>query len=315
MTMKNRFLVSLILGALPLTMLAQDDDMYFVPSKKKVERESATYVVPRSTYYSGSNRSVDEYNRRGTGSSYYQVLPTDSAGNDIINFSGELGVYPDSTSEQDFALTRQMARYDGYEPSIAYQEGYRDGTRDSWHSPWYYSSFYSSYYPWYDSYWYWNDPWYYRHYGWYSTWYDPWYYDRYYWYGPRWYGGYYGGYTHRPAVRSVYARNGNTGTIDRRGNSHGRFTGGGRLTTTTTSRATPTYNRSNSGNFSRSTTNSNSGNFSRSTTNSSRSTTNFGSSSSSGSFSRSSGGGSFSSGGGGGASRSGGGGIGRAGRR
>jgi hypothetical protein len=289
--MNNRFFVSLILGALPLAMLAQDDDMYFVPSKKAVERETATYGMPRSTYYSGSSRSVDEYNRRGTGSSYYQVLPSDSTAGDVINFSSERGVYPDSTAAEDFTLTRQMARYDGYEPSIAYQEGYRDGARDSWHSPWYYTS----YYPWYDSYWYWNDPWYYRHYGWYSTWYDPWYYDRYYWHGPRWYGGYYGGY-YRPARHSIYARNGNTGTIDRRGNSHGRFSGGGRSTTSTINRATSGV-RSASGNFSRSSSNysrsSNSGSFSRS---------------SGGSFS--SGGGSFSSGG----SR-GGGSISRAGRR
>ena len=41
--MNNRFLVSLILGALPLTMMAQDDDMYFVPTKKNVEKEAVSY--------------------------------------------------------------------------------------------------------------------------------------------------------------------------------------------------------------------------------------------------------------------------------
>ena len=128
--MNNRFLVSLILGALPLTMMAQDDDMYFVPTKKNVEKEAVSYGMPRSTYYSGSNRSVDEYNRRG--GSYYQVLPSDTTGNDVINFSAERGVYPDSVAAaEDFALTRQMARYDGYEPEVAYREGYRDGRRDS----------------------------------------------------------------------------------------------------------------------------------------------------------------------------------------
>ena len=312
--MMKKILVSLILGA-----LAQDDDMYFVPSKKSsvsttTVRSSAR---PAPTFYSGSNRSVDEYNRRG--GSYYQVVSNDSVGNDIISFNGELGVYPDSAATEDFALTREMSRWDGYEPDPnAYAEGYRDGRRDSWslyswHSPW----FYATYYPWYDSYWYWNDPWYYRHYGWYSTWYDPWYYDRYYWYGPRYYGGYYGGHYYRSGRSAVFARNGNTGSIDRRGNTHGRFTGGSRSVLSTTNRATPSTSRS--GNFSRSITTSRSGNFSRSTSttsnsgNFSRSTSSFGSSSS-GSFSRSSGGGSFSSGG----SRSGGGGgggIGRAGRR
>ena len=191
--MNKRFLFSLILGALPLMMMAQDDDMYFVPTKKNVEKEAVNYGMPRSTYYSGINSSVDEYNRRG--GSYYQVLPTDTTGDDRINFSAERGVYPDSTAAaEDFALTKKMTRYDGYEPENADWEGYRDG-RDAyrWHSPWYYSS----YYPWYDSYWYWNDPWYYHHYGWYSSWYDPWYYD-YYWYRPYgWYGGYHYGY-YRP---------------------------------------------------------------------------------------------------------------------
>lgn len=322
--MNNRFFVSLLLGALPLTLLAQDDDMYFVPTKKNVERATADYGMPSSTYYSGSNRSVDEYNRRSAvGSSYYQVVAKDTTGRgDVIDFSAERGVYPDSMQTEDFTLTRQMARYDGYEPDAAYREGYRDGRRDSWHSPW----FYSSYYPWYDS---WYDPWYYRPYGWYySTWYDPWYYD-YYWHRPYgWYGGWYGGYYPHyhgggwigSGKSRLYARNGNTGTIDRSGRSHGSFnrSGSTRYGSTNSSRAS--YNRSSSsGNFSR---NSSSGNYNRSSSSSgnfSRS-----SSSSSGSFSRSSssGGGSFSrsssggggfSGGGGGSSR-GGGGFGRVGR-
>ena len=187
--MNNRFLISLILGALPLTMMAQDDDMYFVPTKKTVEKAATNYAKQRSAYYSGSNRSVDEYNRRGGfGGSYYQVV-SDTTGSDVIDFSGELGVYPDSAQAEDFALTRQMSRYDGYEPDVAYREGYLDGRRDSWgwHSPWYYSSFY----PWYDTYWY--DPWYYGHYGWYGSWYDPWYYD-YYWHRPYGWYGYYGYY-------------------------------------------------------------------------------------------------------------------------
>ena len=189
--MNIKLLVSLMLGALPLTMMAQDDDMYFVPTKKSTPR--VVTARPAPTFYSGSSRSVDEYNRRG--GSYYQVVPSDSVGSDIITFNGERGVYPDSTMmADDYELTRQMSRWDGYEPD-AYAEGYRDGRRDSWawHSPWYYSS----YYPWYDSYWYWNDPWYYGWYDpWYYSWYDPWYYGYYRpWYHSYWYGyyPYYGG--------------------------------------------------------------------------------------------------------------------------
>lgn len=188
--MNNRILVSLMLGALPLTMVAQDDDMYFVPAKKSTVSWTHTNATPRPApvYYSGSNRDVDEYNRRG--GSYYQVVSNDSTGNDIIDFNGELGVYPDSVQTEDYALTRQMSRWDGYEPEEAYREGYRDGRMNSlsWHSPWYYSS----YYPWYDPWYY--DPWYYGYYGWYGGWYDPWYYGYSYyhpWYHSYWYGGYY----------------------------------------------------------------------------------------------------------------------------
>ena len=63
--MKKVMLISLLIGALPLSMVAQDDDLYFVPKKSnKVEKVTYNYGQPRETVYSGSNRSVDEYNRR-----------------------------------------------------------------------------------------------------------------------------------------------------------------------------------------------------------------------------------------------------------
>lgn len=342
--MMYKFLVSLILGALPLTMMAQDDDMYFVPSKKSVGSTTVRNVRPAPTFYSGSNRSVDEYNRRG--GSYYQVLPTDSVGNDIISFNGELGVYPDSTAVEDFELTRQMSRWDGYEPDAAYAEGYRDGTRVTmlygWHSPW----FYSSYYPWYDSYWYWHDPWYY---GWYDPWYyswDPWYYG--YGYGLGYHSYLYGYYPPHYVGLATNYHNGPAGTERHgrisysgpRGSSNGRSTtysagtfGGRSIGSATTgrngsfggSRSTSTSTRSASTGATRRVTSNANGNFggSRTTTTTSSNTrstytppapsisSSSSSSSSSGSFG---GGGSFggsrSSGGGGGGSRSGGGGFG-----
>ena len=167
--MKKVFLFG-VFSALPLMMMAQDDDMYFVPTKDNVAKEAKTYGMPKNTYYSGSDRTVDEYNKR----SWSSVAPIDSAGNDIIDFSAERGVYPDTIyGEQvndDYRYTRRMSRFDDYySPSAAYWEGYRDGR---WSSPWYYSRWYG-----------WYDPWYY----------DPWYYSS--WYGPSWYyGGWYGGY-------------------------------------------------------------------------------------------------------------------------
>ena len=207
------FLSLMAVGILPLSVTAQDDDMYFVPTKENVAQQRSSYGIPSGTYYSGSRRDVDEYNRRG---SSYQYIPGDTT--DIIMFDSIPGIYPDSLS--DFQLTREMTRWDGYTPADSYWEGYDRGRRDSswgWHSPWYYS-----YYPWYSSWYYdpWYDPWYYS---WYGGWYDPWYYG---WYGsyyswrrPWYYGGYYysggGGYvSHRsyPGTR-------NHGYVSSRGNS------------------------------------------------------------------------------------------------
>ena len=214
--MKKLILFLTLLVACPLISMAQDDDMYFVPTKKNVEKANARYGIPNDTYYSGSNRSVDEYNRRGVGGSSYEVIGNDTSMIDVINFSGEQGVYPDSTG--DFSLTKKMSRWEGYTPSEAYWDGYNRGRSDewyssSWHSPWYYS-----YYPWYDS-WYYYDPWYY-HYG-YWGWggyYGSWYYRPYYYYGGVGWGG------SSPRTRT-YARTGNAGTISRYGESHGRFSG------------------------------------------------------------------------------------------
>lgn len=122
-------------------MMAQDDDIYFVPTKENVAKEAEKYGMPTDTYYAGSTRSTDEYNRRA----WSRVAPIDSAGNDIIDFSAEKGVYPDSAYSDlnDYKYTRRMSRFDDYTPSAAYWLGYRDGR---WASPWYYPG----YYAWYD---------------------------------------------------------------------------------------------------------------------------------------------------------------------
>ena len=195
----KKFILLTAVAALPLGLMAQDDDMYFVPSKENVAKEAKTYGMPKNTYYSGSQRSVDDYNRRVWSS----ATPIDSAGNDIIDFSAVRGVYPDSTyveasTADDYKYTKRMSRFEGYtSPDVAYWEGYRDGR---YTSPWYYSSYYS----WYDP-WYWNDPWYYGRYGWtgyYGGWYSPWYYGG--WYRPYYYRGWYGP---RYYARSYYRPN------------------------------------------------------------------------------------------------------------
>jgi len=199
-----------ILVFLPLSMMAQDDDMYFVPTKENVAKEVKSWGMPKDTYYSGSNRSVDDYNRA--------TAPADAPGNDVIDFSAQRGVYPGDTVgvSEDYQLTRRMSRFDDYSPSEAYWDGYRDGR---WSSPWYYSA----YYPWYDV---WYDPWYYGgYYGYYRPWgwgvSVSWHYPyRYYgWHSPRYY--YRGGrhYAHR-SYRPVNHRPANLG-----GRSFGGYRG------------------------------------------------------------------------------------------
>ena len=330
--MKKTILLSALLVAMPLSMMAQDD-LYFVPTKKAVQEAKKDYYRQNGYddySYSGSTRSVDEYNRRG--GSYYEDIPDSS---DVIDFSGEMGVYPDSADMGgDYQLTRQMARWDGYTPTDAYWEGYDRGRSDewavsSWHSPWYYSS----YYPWYDSYWY--DPWYYGHYGWglswswgwrypysyYSSWYYPGYYHHYGYYRP-----YYGGsaYTvrghryYRPGSRSSSTAAGrrtsgggttySRGTFGRSsaGTTRGSFgsrsgnTVGTSSNTRSSSASSGSFGRSSGGTFGSRSSSSSSSSSARSSISSSSSSR----SSSSGSFGRSSGG---SFGGSSGGTRSGGG--------
>lgn len=198
--MKKLFLLTVV-SALSLTMQAQVDDMYFVPSKEKQAQEAKNFGLPKNTYYSGSQRSVDDYNRK----MWTKIEPTDSTGNDIIDFSAVRGVYPDSVEamspSEDYQLTRKMSRFDDYTPTDAYWDGYRDGRMMSpwyfsynswyWNDPLYYRSWYWND-PWYYRSWYWNDPWYYSYYGspWYYGYYSPWYSSLYYgYYVPHWYGG------------------------------------------------------------------------------------------------------------------------------
>ena len=273
----------MIAGMLPLSLVAQDDDLYFVPKKKSVEKVTDNYGVPANVYYSGSNRSIDEYNRRTK--SHYEVIGADSTLNDTISFSAEKGIYPDSISDEDFKLTKEMSRFDDYRLSDydAFWAGYNAGRYDwAWHSPWYYSR-YGWYDSWYYSRWAWYDPWYYG-YGWYNPWYygygwyDPWYYG-YGWYSPGYYAWYGSGRVGRRYVNTIGAgtirRDGMTHANYRRAGSSGHYANGSRSnelrnrTVNGTSR-TGRVNRSTASRSyenSRTTYNNNPGNFSGSRSN------------------------------------------------
>ena len=309
--MKKLLLISLFAGVLPLSMTAQVDDLYFVPKKKSVEKVTDHYGMPKDVYYSGSNRSIDDYNRRTI--SHYEPIGADSIMNDTISFIAEKGVYPDSIATEDFVITKKMSRFDDYDvtDNAAFWAGYEAGRYDwGWHSPWYYSRF-----GWYD---YWYDPWYYRWYdpyyyswyggwygSWYSSWYSPWHYS---WYGHNWYNvGYYdwvgsgGRYHYTPTIGA--------GTIRRDGTTYGSRNSS---IARNSSRMNELRNRTVSGN-------SRNGNYSRNSNgyrnnNSSFNGSRSGSNSSFSGSRSSSGGGSF-SGGGGGSRSSGGGGSRMGGRR
>lgn len=221
--MTTRFLfLSVLMGAMPLTMAAQDDDLYFTPKKSskdapvKIDRD----VYDRPAYYCGSPRNVDEYNRRGKLKSYYQKIGTDSLGNDVIEFhegDGTYGIadldstitiYPGSEryydEDSDFACSRRMGRFDDFYWNPAFY-GY------------YGSPYWRGYYGWYDP---WYDPWYGPYYtGWYGRWHNPWFYGYYGWGYPSygWGGGWYGPTWH-------YAYKGPSGTRNH-SNGGGRFYG------------------------------------------------------------------------------------------
>lgn len=186
--MKKLIILSLMAMVLPINLAAQDD-LYFVPTKANVKKSAEKYGIPKDTYYCGSNRNVDEYNRRLR--SKVEYIDGDSTTNDIINFDAVRGEYPDSLSamqQDDYKCTRKMSRWDDYDCRDAYWHGYTDGRYDRWYGwgafydPWYYSSWYGWYDPWLYSSWYggWYGGWYGWHGGWYGGWYDPWYYGGWY---------------------------------------------------------------------------------------------------------------------------------------
>ena len=185
--MRKTLILSALAAMLPLTMNAQDD-MYFVPTKKNVEKTKSNYGMPKDTYYSGSKRSIDEYNRRNRTECWEeqlkdgsQVVAIDSLGNEIatVNVKKKKTKCDSTYVDDDYTYTRRMARWDGYECRNAYWQGYNDGRFNRWYGwssfydPWYYSSWYGPYGSWYDPWYY--DPWYYGYAGWHGGWYGGWY--------------------------------------------------------------------------------------------------------------------------------------------
>ena len=205
--MKKINIFSVLIALIPFTVMAQDDDLYFIPKKAVRHQITSSSFGERSSYYAGSSRNIDEYNRRGVYHKTTQNVGSDSIGNDIIDFDREEGVYPDSSyigktrkkysktrrnrdyyDEDDYIYSRRVSRF--YDPWFFGYYGYYPYSRWGWdlYDPWYggYAGYWRGYYsPWYDD-------WYYPYYG--YGWGRPYYYgygSYYYGYSP-YYGGYYG---------------------------------------------------------------------------------------------------------------------------
>ncbi|MBQ6916210.1 MAG: hypothetical protein IJQ64_00190 [Prevotella sp.] len=219
--MKKLLLISMLIGAMPLAMMAQDDDLYFVPKKKKAQVEQVKEYAPAVAPQPKAKSS-------------YEVIDGDTTKLDVIDFTEGRGIYPtDSLLQEDYTLTKQMMRFDDYDVSdnAAFWAGYNAGRSTwAWHSPWYYSRYgygwYDPWYsPWYSSWYYsgWYSPWYYSWYDpWYYGWYSPYYHGYYGWHSPYYYGYY--GYAYGGGGRShYYGRTGNAGTIDVRGRTSGGY--------------------------------------------------------------------------------------------
>lgn len=188
----NKLFLTLVLLSMPsFTMMAQDDDLYFVPKKVVETNHSIADRTGKPTYYIGSNRNIDEYNHRGKFRNRYGRIESDSLSDDIIDYDSGRAIYSDAiyNYEDDYAYCRRMSRFDDYY---------------GWYDPWFYGHWgYGAYW---STRWGWYNPWYYRYYGyagWADPWFDPWYYG---YYGYRWrypyhydwgwsYPYYYGGYT------------------------------------------------------------------------------------------------------------------------
>ncbi len=236
--MRRLVLFSLLVSILPVASNAQDD-MYFSPKKNKVEKKAKVGYNDSPTYYSGSNRSVDEYNRRGYGS-YYHELDDDSIGNDIIDFYGSV---PDSTCMGKGNISKRNYEYDDDDYDYAYSRRMRYFDDFFWYDdPWLYG--YSYYGPYYSFGW--GRPW---RYGYYGGWYDPWYYGYYGWYDPWFYGWnrpYWGPtIAYRPVNRGGITGTSSHGWVDNGRRGDAKFSGY-RESNSTSNRNIDAYNRQNS---------------------------------------------------------------------
>ena len=219
--MKGKLLVSMLVACLPWLAMAQsNDDLYFIPKKKKEEKKEQIGKVPRSVTNEtvndlpdgttfvvkdvrGNVRDVDEYNRRYTSRdntfSYQNDTlmvtekPISERGEWVNGFEG---------SDMDYEYAMRLVRFKNPRYMIPVSSPMYwevvNGALFSWDWNVYDDGMYAYVFPTYTNR-LWMDwrfspgfhgPYFGFSFGWYDPWFSPWYSS---WYSP-WYGGYYGGY-------------------------------------------------------------------------------------------------------------------------
>ena len=225
----KKFIIITMVTLVSLPIFAQDD-VYYVPKK------DTSVKTAKQTYYSGSNRDIDEYNRRVK----YRTNSVEVNDSDIISFDGITGEYPDSLENENKALKKSRSSYSqDYDDDYVYSRELNRwyGLYNPWfYGPGYYSPYsygYGFYSPYYGSYYGYYDPWYSPYYsgwyGYYDPWYSPYYSGWYGYYNPWYYGNYWGGYDYYRGYSyrdtgGIGAGYSNRGTTSSSSNSNGLIT-------------------------------------------------------------------------------------------
>ena len=199
------------------TGFAQDDDIYFVPSKSnkqkaKVEKSESSYDLIESDDFSYDNwaeyrtngsRDVDEYNRRKPSQKQDKVSQEEYDIDESAN-----GTY-----------TERIVRFHSPRVGIYVSSPFYVDYFDLWYDPWFYDPWFGyTYVGWHG----WGPSPFYWHYSWYwNSWYDPWG-PCYGWYNPHYYPGYYPHY--RPIPNG--ATRGPHGGYVYYGNRNNSYSGG-----------------------------------------------------------------------------------------
>ena len=189
--MKRIFISLIALCTVSVGSFAQNDDLYFVPSRSAKTTATPPSGVPSSSYqpigtpnegYWAEGRGndhwdVDAYNRRGA---YADSLNADSLYQSM--YADSLSLYAGGSG---YDCTERIIRFHSPSPGVCVSSPYYvDFYYDTyWYDPWYRSSWYWGVY---DPWWGWgygySPYWYSGWYGWYG-WYNPWYHP---WYDPYW---------------------------------------------------------------------------------------------------------------------------------